>query len=202
MNSIVHDFAERKAWSNDLGCEKAWVAFYLSIWPEMISCVRIDKDCEWQRHGVDRMVILPNGKTVLVDEKKRDKNKTTGKVYDDFALEEYSNLERKTCGWTLDASKRCDYIAYAIIPLGKAYLLPYELLRITCTWNLLAWKERFPRYGLAPNPGYHTRNWFIPWDVLFEAMRFQMRRKFDGNKLELPTATVLGNQSVFEWQAT
>lgn len=198
MNGVVHNFWDNLAASNKLSDEGDWITFYRRLWPDMLTALRLDAASEWQRWGVDRVLFLPNGKQLLIDEKKR----TT--KYDDFLCEEWS-VYRNKCGvkvgWTLDANKRCDFIAYAIPLLGKCYMLPFELLRITAQINLLEWKTATGTRS-APNHDYETINVVVPWDRLFTDMRRQMHRKFS-DKLDLPVPkhTFVDGQAVFEWGA-
>ncbi len=94
-----------------------------------MSCLTIR---DHQRNGIDRSIVLQNGKTIWIDEKARGKNKITGKVYTDIALEFLSDEAQKTPGWVCKPLL-CDYINYAIIPLGRAYLLPVQQLQTA--WN-------------------------------------------------------------------
>lgn len=197
-SAIVHDFAERLAYSAELSDEPSWVEFYSGLWPQMITCVRIDKNSKWQKWGVDRMVLLPEGRQILIDEKKRERNKKTGIIYDDFLCEEYSVLEKQKVGWTLDESKQCDFIAYAIPEIKKCYMLPFELLRLTCLQNLQTWKSNRAPCD-AQNNGYRTRNWPVKWQSLFDAMRREMTRSYDGSRLVLPTGISESPQLNFEW---
>lgn len=193
MNAVIHDFAERLEYSAQLSSEADWVEFYRRVWPDMVTAVRIDKDCKWQRSGVDRMIVLPGAKQVFVDEKKRE---TT---WDDFLLERWSVEHSQKVGWTLDPSKICDYIAYAIIPLGKCYLLPFEILRLACTENLQHW-ETDRRRKVAQNNGWRTINYAVKWDELFAAMKQQMHRRFGGIELVLPAPTASGDCPLFTWK--
>lgn len=200
VNSVIHDFQEKLVQSLDLSDEANWVPFYQRLWPELISCVRLDKDSVWQRSGVDRVLFLPNGRQLFVDEKKRlpDRN---GRTYDDFLCEEWSvfrsdGRENKV-GWTLDANKRCDLIAYAIPALGKCYLLPFEILRLTAKRFLLDWKDvQFAYPKDAQNNGYVTRNCAVSWDRLFRDMRVIVQFN---EKLNLPTPSFSNGQVLFNF---
>lgn len=202
VRSIVHDFAERLEYSQRLSNEPEWIAFYQRLWPEALSIVRLDADSKWQRAGVDRMIILPNGKEVLIDEKNREKD------FSDILLEEWSvffgdaHPENKL-GWTLDPSKHIEYVAYAIHPLQRCYLLPFELLRLAFKHYLPAWKQRktgklnwYPKD--AKNNGYVTRNCAVPWTILKDALAEQMLRRI-GQRLELPIPQSVANQLLFDY---
>lgn len=183
-NAVIHHFAERLEWSAELSDEPSWVAFYKRLWPDLVTAVRIDQNSEWQKAGIDRLLILKNGRSFTVDEKKRAKD------YGDILIEEWSVgrvVNGQYCGekvgWSLDQAKRCDFIAYAIPTATKCYLLPFEILRQACVHNLERWKKLAsggrPAYPLdAQNEGYLTRNCSVPWGELKRAMCEQMLRRF------------------------
>lgn len=196
---VVHDFVERLEWSQALSDEAAWVAFYRRVWPEAIAIVRADADSRWQRWGVDRWIVLPNGRQLLIDEKKRDTD------YADVLLEEWSVFKgeghpQNKIGWTLDGDKRTDFIAYAIPRRGICYLLPFELLRLAYITHRSDWQRDgwYPKD--ARNNGYVTRNCAVPWITLRAGIVEQMHRRF-GDRLPLPAARREKVQLTFEWEA-
>lgn len=190
-NVVIHDFQERLEYSATLSDEPAWVAFYRRLWPEMLAAVSIDKNSQFQKWGIDREILLPNGKRFTVDEKKREKD------YGDLLFEEWSVadfdyktkkvIRGKKIGWTLDPDKRCDFVAYSIPNAGKCFLLPFELTRQTFKHNLNSWKAKgtswYPK--AAENKGYTTINVAVPFPVFRVALWEQMHRKF-GESLPLP----------------
>lgn len=190
LNAVVHNFQEQLEYSAQLSDEPAWIAFYKRLWPDMLAAVRIDKNSKFQQWGIDREILLPNGKRFSIDEKKRKKD------YGDLLLEEWSVatfdkssntvIKGSKIGWTLDPEKRCDYVAYSIPEAGKCFLLPFELTRQTFKQNLEKWKKNktyYPR--VAFNDGYATINCAIPYDIFKIALWQQMHRKF-GNTTPLP----------------
>lgn len=198
MDSLIHDFQERLGYSMTLSDEGDWVAFYKRIWPEAISIVRLDAASRWQRAGVDRMIILPDRKTILIDEKKREKD------YGDILLEKWSVFYKdgdrgNKPGWAVDQAKVCDYIVYAVPVARKAYLLPFELLRAACVFCGPKW-DAIPKFVPPPalNRGYVTVNWAIPWAELSRALAQQMHRKMDGGFISLPAPKVNGEQIQFD----
>lgn len=202
LDTVVHDFQEQLAYSSELSDEAAWVDFYRRLWPNMLTAVRIDKNSQFQRWGIDREIYLTNGKRFSVDEKKRKGD------YGDMLLEEWSvcQFDDKArvvtqgvkLGWAVDDDKRCDFIAYAIPDAGKCWLLPFELLRQTVKHNLSAWKQNARWYPKAArNRGYWTVNVAVPYDALFLAMRNQMHRKF-GSETPLPLPTTNGQMMLFQ----
>jgi hypothetical protein len=129
-----------------------------------------------QRQGIDRSVILNNSKQILIDEKVRGRNKITGKVYQDIALEEWSDREKKIQGWVVKPLL-CDYIAYAIAPLGICYLMPVIQMQMAWKQNEINWKKNYFSI-IAKNEGYETLSWCIPVNTLFMAIGSCLRINF------------------------
>lgn len=200
--AVIHSFGERLEWSGDLSDEPAWVDFYRGLWPDMVAATRVDADGDYQRRGVDRIVTRKIGRQHFIDEKKRDKD------YGDFLCEVWSVCEvqhgrvrGEKIGWTLDDAKWCDFVAYAVLPARRCWLLPFELLRLACQRNVRAWCHApgaWPK--LAHNRGYLTANVAVPWDELFRAIRAESERDY-GSALVLPAPEVAGNQVAFGWDA-
>ena len=190
LNAVIHNFQEQLEYSAQLSDEPAWVAFYKRLWPDMIAAVRIDKNSQFQKWGIDREILLPNGKRFSIDEKKRTK------YWGDILLEEWSVadfdyetkiVKGKKIGWALDPEKRCDFVAYSIPDAGKCFLLPFELTRQAFKANLAAWKAKGPAWypKAARNEGYITINVAVPYDVFKAALWQQMHRAF-GSAIPLP----------------
>lgn len=197
VNGVVHRFADQLEYSAILSDEPAWQNFYRRLWPDLLMAIRIDCNSQFQRHGIDREIKLPNGKTFNVDEKKRKKD------YGDVLLEEWSVFHgdldaRNRIGWALDSTKRCDFIAYAIPVACKCYFLPFELLRQAFVCRRSDWLREYGTCD-AWNEGYITRSVPVPWKTLQAELVRQMLRKFDGMALELPTPTLNGRQLEFAW---
>ena len=184
---IVHEFKDCLRYSELDSDEPTWDAFYRSVWPDMISAARIQANCEWQRQGVDRVLFLSGGRHVFVDEKKRKKD------YGDILLEVWDQVPRdqfdterkrlkvrpKKRGWAWDDKKRTDFVVYAIPSAGKAYLLPFELLRLTMVRELDGWKKDRSMYPkVASNRDYLTINVAVSWEKLSAAMGATMLRLY------------------------
>lgn len=202
VDVVVHDFQERLAFSNELSDEPAWIDFYKRLWPDMIAAIRIDKNSKFQKWGIDREILLPNGKRFTVDEKKRESD------WKDILLEEWSVcdfdwdkrevIRGKKPGWAVDDEKRCDFIAYAMPKHGRCYLLPFELLRQTVKYHLPAWRNNKHWYPkAAKNNGYTTVNVAVPTDDLFYAMKRIMHRKF-GEQAPLPLPSSNRQMTIFD----
>jgi len=202
VRAVTHDFIERLEWSGALSDESAWVSMYRRLWPDMISAVRVDADSAYQRRGIDRIVLLNNGRQLWIDEKKRARD------YGDFLCEVGSARSwdksgpgaGHRIGWTLDPSKECDFIAYAVMPNSVCHLIPFELLRQAAVEFVEKWKAadlRYPR--LARSSSWVTANVAVPWDVLWRDMRAVSRRHFV-NRLELPKPVQDGEQLTFYYK--
>jgi hypothetical protein len=174
-----YDFDECLAESHSAEDLPFWAECYRKAFPTMAAMVNHRKDGEHQRAGIDRSVVLDNGKTLWIDEKFRRRNRRTGKVYDDIALEYVSNDQRNTPGWVCKPLL-ADYIAYAIGPLGKCYLLPVSQLQ--SVWNQYgsAWLSESDRYKFATeNRGYKTLNVVVTPAELFPLIGNCLRVTFE-----------------------
>jgi len=137
-----------------------------------------------KRH--DRSIILDNSKQLLIDEKVRGRNRITGKVYDDIALEYLSDRDRKQPGWVCKPLL-ADYIAYAIAPLGKCYLMPVVQLQMAWAKHKDMWLHNH-RTIEAKNE-YFGRRWVtlsccIPPKIIFPAIGECLRVAFDPYEVE------------------
>ena len=208
LRSVVHDFAERNRWAGDMRHEAALARMYRGLWPDLISTHRLDGDCSWQRWGVDRVVIADHGRMFYIDEKKRTKD------WGDFLCEvvvcdKYDRQRgpqgTRHKGWTLSPRKRCDYIAYVVVPRGYCRLLPFDQLRRTATTCLARWQRDdpgWPRIAKSERDGreWDTANVAVPWKVLAQDMWRVSLRAFAGSP-DLPEPIVDGNQRTFTWPA-
>jgi len=163
----INDFHRDLEWSlNASDCELL-DEFYHRAFPHL-ERIEVVEDLSLQRQGIDKRLVLDNGKAVLVDEKLRRKD------YGDILLEEYSVWEQKKVGW-LGRHKATDYIVYAIMPSGKVYLLPFLLLQKAWLKHYSVWLERYGRKR-AVNDGYVTTNIPVPTAEVLGAIRAEMEQ--------------------------
>lgn len=82
------------------------------------------------RQGVDWWLDMKSGDRLAIDCKIRDDDpiKKFGKNCDDVALETWSVVEKKIIGWSLDESKRTDYVFWLWKDTGRWCLVPFVLL--------------------------------------------------------------------------
>jgi len=180
MNPAVvskpHIFRESLARSHAAEDLPLWEEVYRKAFPTMVSMANHRQDGYHQRLGIDRSITLANAKQILIDEKFRGRNEKTGKVYDDIALEYLSNRDRNIPGWVCK-SLLADYIAYAIGPLGKCYLLPVLQLQQAWKNNSRTWLKAYQQIP-AQNEGWVTMSLCLPVPVLFKAIGNCLRIEF------------------------
>jgi hypothetical protein len=158
----VHNFQSSLRQSHEDTELPIWKEAFARLFPGFQALLWHNEDGEHQRAGCDCSVILQNSKQVLLDVKVR------YSPYTDILLERWSNLEAQVPGWVVKPL-RADFIAYAVLPLGKLYLLP--VLPLQAAWR--ANEEEWMRIGKlidAPNGGYVTRSWALDPDTIFRAM--------------------------------
>ena len=174
---VVHDFQECLAKSHAASDLPFWEQCYRKAFPDFAAMVNHRRDGSHQRLGIDRSVILESSRQLFIDEKVRGRNKVTWQVYKDIALEVMSDRDRRTPGW-ICKPLMCDYIAYAIAPLGLCYLLPTPALQAAWIRCGDAWMRDF---GVRES---HNASWTtlfcpVPEDVLFPEIGKGLRVAFD-----------------------
>lgn len=165
----MHDFGKSLAASHSISDAPFWREVYETAFP---GGVMIDhrQDGDHQRAGIDRSIVMPNSKQVLIDEKARFAD------YGDILLEYWSDERRRVPGW-ICKPLRCDYIAYAIVPRGLCYLMPVLPLQTAWRRHGEAWIDSYKRIE-AKNNGYVTVSVGVPVDVVFPAIGQALRIPF------------------------
>lgn len=167
----MHVFADSLAASHAASDLPIWEQIYRQAFPSFCAMVDHRDDGEHQRAGIDRSVILANSKQLLIDEKVRHKD------YGDILLEYLSNDRTGAPGWVCKPL-RADYIAYAIVPAGRCYMLPVIQLQIAWAKYGAMWKQQFANVP-APNRGYTTHSVAVPPHTLFPAIGGALRVAFN-----------------------
>lgn len=180
---IIHEFAPSLAMSHRAADWPGWLELYRAHFPTMVGCWDHRQDGDHQRAGIDRSILLANSKQILIDEKVRGRNKTTGRVYADILLETLSDRDRQTPGWIVKPL-RADYIAYLIAPLGICYLLP--VLQLQLAWSRYGdqWTAEYQTRE-ARNNGWTTINVPVPANVLYPAIGSCLRSAFQPWEVEV-----------------
>lgn len=182
---MTHDFHNSLAWSDSFRDAPWWSQVYQQAFGTISAMVSVDEDGWAQRAGIDRMVILPSGRHVTVDEKVREKD------WPDLCLERWSDRDRRKPGW-VQKPLDCDYIAYAFVPSRACYLLP--TLDLQRAWRLFGrrWIARAEtpersdyRLAHADNGRYVTQSVCVPINDVLAAMQSSMRVEWsDGHAVD------------------
>ena len=167
---VCHNFNDSLEASHKVSDLPIWEEIYRTTFSDFLAMADHRDDGEHQRAGIDRSVILANSKQILIDEKYR------FKAYPDIALEYLSNDRTGAPGWVCKPL-RCDYIAYAIGPLGICYLLPVIQLQQAWSRNGELWKSTCFKV-VAPNKTYNTISAAVPVADLFREIGRALRIPF------------------------
>lgn len=173
----MNDFKKDLEYSHSCEDDPCWLEIYRKAFPTMTDIISHRQDGWHQRAGVDRSVILANSKQILVDEKAR-RIKNTG----DIMLEYISNDRANTPGW-VEKSLKCDYIAYAFMPSGIAFLLPVNQLQTAWLKNKIGWLRKY-KTRAAINDSYKTLNCPVPINELYQAIGQCLRIRFEPRREE------------------
>ena len=148
-----YTFEQKLRDSHEASDNPVWEQIYTSLFPKLQAVIDMRHDGIHQRQGIDRILIMKNGKQITVDEKVR---KTS---FDDIALEFVSNDRKQTPGWVCNPDIACDYIAYAIAPLGKGWLLPTLQLQIAWDTHGSDWRKGIWKNGRLKRNELSTSTW-------------------------------------------
>lgn len=160
--ATVHDFKERLAFSEAASTEPFWDAVYRKAFPDLVNHMQTTGATDSQRSGIDRVLHLRNGRTIYIDEKKREQE------YPDILLEFVSVDTTGAPGW-IEKDLAIDYLAYAFMPTHRCYLFPWLMLRRAWLHHRDEWKREY-RIVVAQNKGYKTLSVAIPISVLRKAV--------------------------------
>ena len=160
--ALVHNFLKDLAWSEKAGDEPFWNAIYHKAFPNMVSAMSCPGDFASQRMGIDRVILLSNGETIKIDEKKRREDRG------DILLEYISNDVTDAPGW-IEKDLAIQYLAYAFIPSRRCYLFDWPMLRRAWLKFKDGWISRGP-FIAAQNNGYKTISTAVPTKELLSAV--------------------------------
>lgn len=169
--AVIHDFQDCLSFSHTVDENPCWEVIYRTAFPTMQAMINHRQDGDHQRAGIDRSIILRNSKQLLIDEKAR-RIKDTG----DIMLEYVSNDQKNTPGWA-EKDLLADYICYAFIPSGTAYLLPVPQMQASWTAHKTEWIQTYGTRA-AVNENYKTLSCPVPTPVLFKSIGSMLRVKF------------------------
>jgi hypothetical protein len=179
---MIHDFHKSLDESRAYTDAPWWQEVYTQAFPNVRSIVSVRDDGWAQRGGIDRLITLACGRTVTVDEKVRKKD------WPDILLERWSDEDRRIPGW-VQKPLACEFIAYAMVPSQKCYLLPTLTLQRAWRCHGRDWCEQYNEIR-ARNNGYVTLSVAVPTGTLFSALDSAMCIQWQSNPPPLhPKAT-------------
>lgn len=116
------------------------------------------------RRGTDWWVNTQSGSQLSVDAKVRSQDYSL-RGYDDLALETWSVIENEKVGWTLDETKRTDYVLWLWTKTGRWALVPFAMLQGVFKREHKAWVQQYGAHQqrTAWRGGhYHSECVFVP----------------------------------------
>ncbi len=163
-----HNFANSKHVAQGHERSEWYRQLLRQAWP-CGGVVRYNDDLALQERGVDVTLELNDGRSIILDNKFREK------VWDDFALEFMSDQENNKAGW-IERDLICDFIGYWFVPTQHGFLLPWAQLKPAWNKNRETWKTG---YGVVP---VRNRDGGRTWTTL---VVFVDRRKLEEAKVEI-----------------
>lgn len=129
--------------------------------------VTVATEQEDRFHGIDYWATLSGTNRVSVDLKVRQEN------YGDLLLEILSDTDRLKPGWTIDRTKRTDYILY-LWP-GSDSLVPYPPLRTVTLAKRAEWKVMYRTVvATSDEHSWRTTSLAVPDRVVWDAIASRM----------------------------
>ena len=164
--ALVHDFNTQLSYSETASDEPFWNEIYMKALPNMVNHMICSGDTQSQRMGIDRLILLSNGKVLTIDEKKRKEE------YPDILLEYVSVDTTGTPGW-MEKDLSIDYLAYAFMQSKRVYLFDWLALRRAWLHFKEEWIEKYPKIS-AQNNGYKTLSVAVPIKILQSSVNLAM----------------------------
>lgn len=176
-----HDFRERLAFSEGIQPGGSVINAIIRMIPNAVDIQRADTDDD--RNGTDYWILRGhNLPSLSVDMKNRELCPIARFGSDDACIETtsvyrgrsepYEDARRSKIGWTLDLTKRTDYIVYTWPSDNgiRYWILPFPPL---CAAARMYWREWARRYRekQAPNREYVTLSVYPPRPVIACAMK-------------------------------
>jgi hypothetical protein len=113
------------------------------------------------RQGVDWWIEMDSGERIAVDCKIREDDPLPKYNKDDLALETWSVVEKKIAGWSLDTTKRTDYVFWLWKDTGRWCIVPFMLLVRAFTNKKDEWARTFRVARQNTDGRYHSECIFV-----------------------------------------
>lgn len=126
MNARVFSFKDQLVISTGTSANPAIGAVLLDVMPGALRAMQALEVND--RQGIDWWLEMKSGERVGIDCKVREDDPKPRFGKDDLALETWSVVEKKIIGWTLDETKRTDYVLWLWKDTGRWCVVPFRLL--------------------------------------------------------------------------
>lgn len=175
-NKPPHNFRQSLAAAEDGHYESFWEEAYRKAFPALVLCASLQGDTVSQRQGKDRLIHLPNGQSLYIQEKIR----PTRRDDSDIAIEYEHRFTNGTIkpGW-IAVDQDIHYLAYGFAALRRVYLFPWHQLRQAWRIHGSIWKNTYAPV-VAPNGSYDTYSCPVPTRELRGAVAKASRIDLDG----------------------
>lgn len=180
MSVQIYDFDERLNMSHGASTNASVESILLKNIPGSIMATLAGQQDD--RQGTDWWVTLGNKQRISVDCKVRGKDYSLeGK--DDLALETWSVVEKRICGWTRNPLKLTDYILWLWTDTGRWCLVPFRMLCGVFIENWQTWRECH-KVATQYTPGFtgwHSECIFVPRRTVWA----EIYKKYAGSPKEV-----------------
>lgn len=165
----MNDFKECLDKANSEKLNPFWISVYKEMFPNFVEMTGTIGNMDMQRKGVDRLILLSNNRTILIDEKVRFSD------YNDILIEYISVDTNNTPGW-IEKQMDIDYLAYAFINKKTCYMIPFPALQRVWKYYKNIWIRKYQRIE-AENKNYKTISVAIPTNTLLNKVSDAMKIK-------------------------
>ena len=184
MPEVIFSFEKKLAFSQGV-----MQADDISTLMDLITgCVSVVKtEIADDKSGIDYIATLRRGSTLGIDAKRREKgcSEYWQNGEPELAPEIWSVMpngkyhiprERAKAGWTLDESKKTDYIFCTFDPADtvSTYFLPFQLYRMAFIKNRAVWCEDY-KVSIQDSRSWQSKCVFVPAAVVMNAIYEEMQ---------------------------
>lgn len=163
----VYSFRDQLVMSDGVAATAAVHEILLDAIPGATGVRRATEQAD--KSGTDWWVDRINGAPLSIDLKAR-KEDWVRYLHDDLALEVWSVVESRKQGWTLDATKRTDYILWLWKDTGRWCLVPFPMLCTVFRERFGEWLEAYGTARQNTEGRYHSECVFVPRIVVWRAI--------------------------------
>lgn len=172
MNPRNFGFDQKLAESTENALSSAAANLLMKLFP---GAIRVSQALPAdERDGVDFWVeTAASNRRIAVDCKFRTEDPrvhyvVNGDPADDVALELWSVKEQKITGWTLDKTKRTDYVLWIFIETGRYCIFPFAMLQHAFIKQQSEWVRRYRTAEQRTENAYTSECVFVDVGAIWE----------------------------------